>query len=164
MDAKQLIQMLHLEAHVEGGFYRRTFEASHREKIDTTRGERFTLSSIFYLLTADSPTGHWHLNQSDIVHYFHLGDPISYQLIHPDGQLENVIMGPELDKDHKLQLTVHGGTWKASHLAAGDYGLISEAVAPGFDFADMTLGDTDELLEAFPEHEPVIRAFSRARN
>jgi predicted cupin superfamily sugar epimerase len=162
--AEELIQSLDLEGHVEGGYYRRTYEATHQARIPTEAGERFSMTSIYYLLTTGGPIGHFHRNRSDIVHYFHLGDPIEYVLIHPDGELETVTMGPDPRAGHRLQLTVAGGVWKASRLNAGGehgYGLISEAVSPGFDFADMTLGVTSELLEAFPEHRGYIEALSR---
>ena len=113
------------------------------------------------MLTRESPTGHWHLNQSDILHFFHLGDPVTYYLIHPDGSLETVVMGPDPARGHLLQLPVKGGTWKASHLPNGDYGLISEAVAPGFEYEDMALGDRTELIRRYPRHRVLIEAFSR---
>ncbi len=162
MDVETLIRELGLEPHVEGGYFRRTFQADHRERIATPGGERFTMTSIYYLLTADSPVGHWHLNQSDILHFFHLGAPVTYYLIHPDGQLETVVLGPDPGQGHQLQLAVKGGTWKASHLEAGDYGLISEAVSPGFEYADMTLGEAADLGARFPQHAELIRRFSKA--
>ena len=156
-----IIESLGLEAHVEGGYFKRTFQADHRQRIATAEGERFIMTSIFNLLTEEAPIGHWHLNRSDIVHYFHLGSPITYYLIHPDGQLETVVMGADIAAGQKLQLTVRGGTWKASHLEAGVYGLISEAVAPGFEYEDMTLGTRATLLSDFPQHADPIMAFTR---
>jgi predicted cupin superfamily sugar epimerase len=161
MDKEELIEALGLEAHIEGGYFRRTFEASHRDKVATEFGPRFTMTSIYYLLTRESPTGHWHRNRSDILHFFHLGAPVTYYLIHPDGALETVVMGPDPTRGHKLQLPVRGGTWKASHLPEGDYGLVSEAVAPGFEYEDMELGSTAELLQLFPAQRALIEAYSR---
>ncbi|MDJ0877985.1 MAG: cupin domain-containing protein [Halieaceae bacterium] len=161
MDAEELVKALGLEPHVEGGYFRRTFQADHRERISIEQGERFTMTSIYYLLTADSRVGHWHLNRSDILHFFHLGEPVTYYLIHPDGELETVVLGPDPSQGHQLQLAVKGGTWKASHLAEGDYGLISEAVSPGFEYEDMTLGEEVGLLETFPDHAALIRRFSK---
>ena len=60
----------------------------------------------------------------------------------------------------RLQLTGPGGVWKASHLPAGDYGLISEAVSPGFEYEDMQLGERSTLLQAFPEHAELIHAYT----
>ena len=160
-DKQSVIEALQLEAHVEGGYFRRTFQADHRDKLELPIGERFTLTSIFYLLTSDSRVGHWHRNRSDIVHYFHLGAPITYYLLHPDGALETVILGQDIAAGQQLQLAVPGGVWKASHLSAGDYGLISEAVAPGFEYEDMTLGTREQLYALFPEQHAIIDRYSR---
>ena len=161
MTRDELIEALQLAPHVEGGYFRRTFDSAHRNRVQTEQGERLTLSSIYYLLTADSPTGHWHLNQSDILHFWHLGEPVTYHLIGPDGCIETHVLGPDVAAGQCLQLAVKGGTWKASHLPAGDYGLISEAVAPGFDYADMTLGEQRQLEQLFPQHRALIRAYCK---
>lgn len=162
MDKKEIIEALGLEKHVEGGYFKRTFQADHRSKVELDIGPRFTMTSIYYLLDSDSPVGHWHLNKSDIVHYFHSGSPITYFLIDESGELTTKVLGPDVLKGQQFQLTVKGGTWKASRLeAGGDYGLLSEAVAPGFEYADMTLGKRAELTKAFPQHEKLIREFTR---
>lgn len=38
-----------------------------------------------------------------------------------------------------MQLVVPGNTWKACHLLEGKFGLITEAVSPGFEYQDMVL-------------------------
>ena len=162
LSKQDIIEQLQLEAHVEGGYFRRTFAAEQRPSISTSRGERLTLSSIFYLLTDDARIGHWHLNQSDIIHYYHGGSPLHYYLIHPDGRLESVTLGQDLRAGQQLQLVVPGGIWKASHLSEGEYGLISEAVAPGFDFEDMQLGKRLEMLAEFPQHRHLIERFTHS--
>lgn len=160
-DKQTVIKMLKLEPHLEGGYFRRTFQADHRDKLDLPIGERFCLTSIFYMLTAEANIGRWHCNCSDIIHYFHMGAPINYFMLHPDGSLQTVTLGPDLAKGQQLQLIVKGGVWKASHLPAGGYGLISEAVAPGFDYNDMTLAKQAQLSEQFPEHQAFIKAYTR---
>lgn len=149
---QELIVALELEPHVEGGYYRRTFQSDHGAMVETGRGQRYSMTSIYYLLTEDSPIGYFHLNQSDIVHYYHVGDAIQYSLIFPDGTLKTVVMGSNVIADECLQLHVPGGIWKASQLRDGStgYGLISEAVSPGFDFADMEMGRRQKLTEQFP--------------
>lgn len=77
-EAVALIESLELKEHVEGGYYRQTFKADHRPSMDTEVGPRSTLTSIYYLLTRESPIGHFHRNRSDIVHYFHAGDPLIF--------------------------------------------------------------------------------------
>ncbi|MBE59537.1 MAG: cupin [Gammaproteobacteria bacterium] len=158
LSAEELVELLNLGGHVEGGFFRRTYAADYR--LLTPGGdERLSMTSIFYLLAAESPVGHFHLNRSDIVHYFHMGDPITYYLLHPDGELEIVVMGNDLRAGHVLQLTVPGGVWKASQIPSDGehgFGLISEAVSPGFEYADMTLGYRSRMLAQFPEHRALL--------
>lgn len=162
LNKETVIQTLNLQSHVEGGYYKRTFEASHRDKIDYGDGPRFTMTSIFYMLTNDAPIGHWHLNKSDIIHYYHLGGPLTYYLINQQGELSKVVLGPDITKGQVLQFTVKGGTWKATQLSPkAEYGLLSEAVAPGFDFQDMTLGERAEMLKLYPQHSKIIDQFSR---
>ena len=162
--AKEIAKALNLESHVEGGYFRQTFKADHRANIDTENGDRVTMTSIYYLLSADSPIGHFHMNQSDIMHYFHKGDPITYFMLKPDGSLQKTILGPDPIKGHQMQMMVKGGTWKASKISTNakfGYGLIGEAVAPGFDYADMQLGKTATLLMQFPQHKFLIKELSR---
>ena len=149
MDKQQLIAYLQLEPHPhEGGYFRRTYEA--QASVPMFAGQRKLMTSIFYLLTNDSPRAFLHRNRSDIVHYFHVGDPVEYLLIDPDGNIHKTIMGADLAAGQLLQLTVPGGYWKSSRLVSGEYGLISEAVAPGFDYADNELAD-EEFLESLAE-------------
>ncbi|UZE09174.1 cupin domain-containing protein [Pseudomonas sp. B21-053] len=156
-NARELITALDLEQHVEGGYFRRTFQ-SDRPMVATERGQRYLMTSIYYLLTQDSPIGYFHFNQSDIVHYYHLGDAIEYSLIFPDGTLQTVVMGSDVVGGQCLQLHVPGGTWKASQIIDGPagYGLISEAVSPGFDYADMEMSDRQKLTAEFPQHAALI--------
>jgi purine nucleoside permease/predicted cupin superfamily sugar epimerase len=164
LTAKQLAKALNLEAHVEGGYFRQTFKADHRPTIATDHGDRVTMTSIYYLLSAESPIGHFHMNQSDIMHYFHVGDPITYYMIIADGSLQKTILGPDPTKGHQMQLMVKGSTWKASKTPTDGkygYGLIGEAVAPGFEYADMQLGKKAMLLEQFPKHAQLIKELSR---
>ncbi|MFJ2386076.1 cupin domain-containing protein [Pseudomonas koreensis] len=166
INAGELIAALGLERHVEGGYFRRTFQADQREMLQTASGPRYLVTSIYYLLTEQSPVGQFHFNQSDILHYFHLGDPIEYSLIHADGSLQTLIMGNDVLAGQQLQLHVPGGIWKASRLLDGThgYGLISEAVSPGFDFADMQMGERQKLTAQFPQHRMLIEKLTRSED
>lgn len=158
-----VIRALNLEPHAEGGYFRRTYQADHRDMLETANGSRYLMTSIYYLLGEQSPVGQFHFNQSDILHYFHLGDAIEYSLIHADGSLQTLVMGTDMLAGQLLQLHVPGGIWKASRLLDGSngFGLISEAVSPGFDFADMEMGDRQKLVEQFPQHRTLIEKLTR---
>lgn len=149
---KQIIEQLGLEAHpLEGGYFCRTYTSDLDVTVPYDSLPRKTLSSIYYLLTDDRPVALLHKNRSDIVHYYHGGSPLTYLIVHPSGELEKVIMGHDLSNGEQLQLIVKGGCWKASLLQAGEYGLISEAVSPGFEYTDNELVDRDSVDALFPE-------------
>ncbi len=153
MNKSSLIKYLNLAEHIEGGYFARTYQSP------TEYDNRALMTSIYYLLTDERPIGRFHKNRSDIMHYFHLGAPMTYLTISPTGDLEQFILGPDLAAGHHLQKLVKGGYWKASFLASGEFGLLSEAVAPGFDYADMEIGEQGLLQKQFPELWPKIAAY-----
>lgn len=98
------------------------------------------MTVIYYMLCKDSSIDHWHTNKSDIMHFHLQGGPLRYLVLDPqDGKLHQYTLGQDISKGETMQLLVPGGTWKACYLLEGDYGLISEAVTPGFEYEDMRL-------------------------
>ena len=182
MDKQTLIETLQLEPHVEGGYFRCTYTSPKTITItrrEVNRQElqyqRPIMTSIYYLLMSDHPIDHFHCNQSNIMHYFYLGLPVRYLVITPDGTLQETLLGPTPCEGHKQQLLVPGGCWKAcellyksEHSGIGrvdpatvhtggrfspcDYALISEAVAPGFDYIDMKLATAVEMQSAYSNY------------
>ena len=158
----EIITSLGLGGHFEGGYFRDTFRPTHREKVETARGPRGTMTSIYYMLTDDSPVDHFHTKHSDGIQFHHLGSPLTYHMIHPDGRYEAVVLGPDLAAGQVPSLAVAGGVWKAAELPHGEYGLVSEVVAPGWEMEDMILVTRAELLAQFPQHAEVITRLTPA--
>ena len=162
MNKKDLIEQLSLTEHVEGGYFSESYRAA--ESMETAReGEvRSLMTSIYYLLTDDRPIDHLHQNKSDIMHYFQAGEPITYILVDLDQNLRKVRLGMAIDKGEVPQLLVPAGYWKAAVLESGEYGLLGEAVAPGFDYRDMTIAKADiirtEMPDLWEELAPYVRA------
>ena len=148
---KQIVDSLGLEPHPEGGYFRRTYTSKTIAPIGPKHSNRPTLTCIYYLLTSDSPIGHLHVNRSDIVHFFHAGSPIEYTLVSPERDLKTIILGTDIEAGHQLQLTVPGSCWKASELVDGEYGLIGEAVSPGFAYEDMAFVSSQDVQQCFPD-------------
>jgi predicted cupin superfamily sugar epimerase len=117
------------------------------------------VTSIYYLLTKEHPIDYLHVNKSPIIHYFHGGSTVTYYLINPDGQLETHYLGLNVRAGEKPQLIVPGGYWKTAVLLQGDYGLIGEAVAPGFEYEDMAIATTTEIKSNFPEIWPTLAPY-----
>ena len=150
MKAQDWIHALSLVQHVEGGWYSETYRSG--EEIATSRRgtNRNVMTSIYYMLTRERPTDHLHKNTSDIVHYFHAGSAVTYLVVSPGGELHRHRLGVDVANGETPQLLVPGGHWKTALLEEGDYGLIGEAVAPGFDFRDMHLATAAEFKEDHP--------------
>jgi predicted cupin superfamily sugar epimerase len=153
------VQRLSLEANLEGGYYRQTFESS--STVVTDFGERPLFNTIYYLLTARSPVGHLHRNRSDITHLHHRGGPATYALVSPAGELAEVVLGPDLDAGQVVSFTAPGGWWKTSHvLAPGATDcLISEVVAPGFRYDDHEMASVAGIAAAHPQLLARLRPF-----
>ncbi len=68
LSANELVDLLNLDGHAEGGFFRRTYAAEYT--VLTPHGdEHLSMTSIVYLLAAQLPIGHFHVDRSDIVHH-----------------------------------------------------------------------------------------------
>lgn len=158
MNKKEIIEQLNLSNHIEGGYFAETYRSLEQIRTDRNGEQRQVLTSILYLLTDDSPIDYFHKNQSDIIHYFHGGSAITYFIIHPDGRLEKQKLGFNLAQGEVLQLIVKGGCWKAAVLEEGEYGLLGEAVAPGFDYRDMQVANQSSFQE-FPELQAEIKPY-----
>ena len=79
---------------------------------------------------------------------------MKYTIISPEGNCSTTVLGPDLQAGHQLHLVVPGSHWKMVELLcseSGDYGLICEAVSPGFEYDDRTMATHDDLKELCPE-------------
>ncbi|MEO1341514.1 MAG: cupin domain-containing protein [Cyanobacteria bacterium J06635_13] len=151
MNKQDLIEQLSLIEHTEGGYFVESYRSEQTLPTVRVGGDRSLLTSIYYLLTDDRPIDHLHRNQSDILHYFQAGSPITYLLISPTGELEKVRLGLNFAQGEVGQLLVPGGYWKAAVLESGEYGLLGEAVTPGFDYRDMEIAQAEEFKTDFPQ-------------
>lgn len=154
-----LIERLALEAHAEGGFFRQTYESA--ADVTTPNGARPLMNSIYYLLTAASPVGALHRNTSDIMHFHHLGGPVTYLLVDPDGAVSEVVLGNDYSAGELPSFTVPAGTWKTSNILADGAVdcLISEAVAPGFRYQDQDMATLEGFAADHPELLDRFRPF-----
>ena len=137
--ATTLRQKLQLAAHPEGGWYREVFRSSDGVQPADGRGERASLTSIYFLLETGERS-RWHAVASDEVWVHLQGDPLelwSWQA--PDGVPAQTVLGP-LPGGHTPQQVVPAGHWQAAEPAAGaaGYALVACVVGPGFDFADFS--------------------------
>ena len=151
MNKHDLIKQLSLIEHTEGGYFAETYRSVPTLPTNRTGSDRNLLTSIYYLLTDNSPINHLNKNQSDIMHYFQAGSAITYLLVSPEGELTKTVLGLNFERGEVAQLLVPGGYWKAAVLESGEFCLLGESVAPGFDYRDMEIARSDFIQASFPE-------------
>ena len=151
--ARELIQILELERHPEGGWYREVFR-SPREVRASVEGApagvtRSALTTIYFLLIEGEPTA-WHSVASDEIWHFLEGDPAELLTIDPAGSHR---------RTHRLGMlggrAAPVGIVPAGHgqmaRTLGAFTLVGCTVGPGFDFADFRLLRDDAAAEP---HQP----------
>lgn len=150
MNKEEIIQYLGLVEHIEGGYFSETYRSELEINTDRVENKRSILTSIYYLLTSDRPIDHFHRNQSDILHYFQGGSAITYLILSQSGELTKTKLGLDFSQGEVGQLLVPGGCWKAAVLEQGEFGLLGESVAPGFDYRDMDIATAKYFQASFP--------------
>jgi uncharacterized protein len=156
--AADLIDMLGLAPHPEGGWYRELYRSADlvsRADLLARDGEpRAALTSIYFLLVAGQ-VSRWHVVTLDEVWHFHEGEPLEV-LTHSPGTpaVEVLTLGPAA-AGMQPQHVVPRDLWQAAR-PRGAYALVGCTVAPGFDFADFRfVSDLPAAEEAFAgELEP----------
>ncbi|MEM1232716.1 MAG: cupin domain-containing protein [Pseudomonadota bacterium] len=125
MTADELISLLDLSPHPEGGWYRQTWFEQPPEG-------RPSGTSIYFLL-ANGGASHWHrVDATEIWHYY-AGAPLILSLAaSSSGPAQDHILGADLP-DERPQIIVPKGHWQAAR-TTGDYTLVGCTVSPGFQF------------------------------
>lgn len=157
--AGELVQLLDLAPHPEGGWYREFFRSADTALHPDGRGPRQALTSIDFLLAAGERSA-WHRVASDEAWHLLEGGPLHLWLMPPDlGRLALVVLAPVDAQGHRPRQVVPAHWWQAAEPAPGaTHALVGASVAPGFDFADFCFGrDDPALLQALPALPPDAR-------
>ena len=154
MNYKDIIEVLQLQPHPEGGFYAETYRSSAFTL--NQNGEKRNISTAIYFLLHDTAKSNFHRIQSDELWFFHQGEPIEIVTIQ-DGKSRSIILGNAIEKGELPQATIPANTWFGSKLKDGkSYALVSCTVAPGFDFLDFELAERKKLANEFPNLKALI--------
>lgn len=165
MNPDELIRLLKLKPHPEGGYYAETYRASEALAAAALppryNGARALSTAIYYLLTDDSFSA-MHRLKSDEVFHFYLGDPVEMLLLPPSGSGQTASLGHDLSRGALPQLVVPAGVWQGARLKPGGrFALLGCTVAPGFDFADFEVGRRDALARLYPDFADLITRLTR---
>lgn len=136
LGAREIIRLLNMQPHPEGGHYAETFRAPAPD------GARPSSTLIHFLLQADEVSA-WHRVDADEMWLWQAGGPLVLTTSPPDGKgASTLTLGPDLRAGQRLQGIVPAHHWQAAE-TLGAWTLVSCVVAPGFDFAGFELAPPD---------------------
>lgn len=167
MTAEEVKKVLGLQPHPrEGGWYVRTYEAAEFVAAEAFEDERYidarrTATAIYYLLEPDT-FSEMHRLKSDELFHFYAGDAVEMLQLVPGGGGRKVVIGIDLMRGERPQVTVAHGVWQGSRLIEGGrWALLGCTVSPGFEFEDYETGEREELCAEWPEFATEITALTR---
>jgi predicted cupin superfamily sugar epimerase len=127
----EIIQLLGLRPHPEGGHYRETF------RDEAGSGARAASTAIYFLLAAGE-ISHWHRVDAAEVWHWYAGAPLELVLSSDAREVRPIVLGPALDRGERPQAVVPRGVWQSAH-SLGAWTLVGCTVAPGFEFSGFEL-------------------------
>ncbi len=134
LSADEIITLLGLEPHPEGGYFRETF----RDKAPD--GGRGGSTAIYFLLRAGERS-HWHRVDAVEMWHWHAGAPLNLHVAEGargEGARQTVRLGAELRQGERPQGLVPAHAWQAAE-SLGDWTLVGCTVAPAFEFSGFEL-------------------------
>ena len=131
LTAADIIRLLDLKPHPEGGHYRETFRD---ERLDANG--RATSTAIYFLL-AQGEKSHWHRVDAVETWHWYAGASLNLSIAN-GGARRTILLGPDLSAGQIPQAIVPTGHWQAAE-TPGDWTLVGCTVAPGFEFSGFEL-------------------------
>ncbi len=131
LTAQDVIQLLELKPHPEGGHYRETFRDSR-----TIEGGRAASTAIYFLL-ARGERSHWHRVDAVETWHWYAGSPLMLR-INEQSAATAIRLGPDLAIGERPQAMVPAHAWQSAE-SLGDWTLVGCTVAPGFEFSGFEL-------------------------
>lgn len=130
MTAEDVIRLLGLKPHPEGGHFRETFRDG-----DSNAG-RANGTAIYYLLRTGE-VSRWHRIDAVEIWHWYAGDPLELNT-HDASGLRSALLGPRLSEGQVPQAVVPKRCWQSAR-TLGAYSLVGCTVSPGFEFSGFEL-------------------------
>ena len=133
-----LVELLGLEPHVEGGYYRELWRSDvvvPRAQLGAHySGERESASSIYFLLHPGEVSA-WHKVASAELWLYHLGSALTLTLGGSGdvpAEPEELQLGPDLVTGQRPQQLIPPGVWQTARNSGTEPTLVSCLVSPAF--------------------------------
>ncbi len=129
--AEEIIRLLGMQPHPEGGHFVETFRDAPNE-----RGRAH--STGIYFLLRDGEFSHWHKVDASEMWHWYAGSPLALH-ISEDGKTVNTHhLGTDLAAGERPQAVVPPHAWQAAE-SLGAWTLVGCTVSPGFEYAGFEL-------------------------
>jgi predicted cupin superfamily sugar epimerase len=135
LSAADVIRLLDLKPHPEGGHFRETFR-------DARAVDGRAASTAIYFLLARGERSRWHRVDAVEIWHWHAGAALTLEIRDGDGAT-SLRLGPDLAAGERPQGVVPARAWQAA-ASTGDWTLVGCTVAPGFTFDGFELAPGDE--------------------
>lgn len=132
LTADQIISLLGLEPHPEGGCFCETY----RDPARTGTG-RAASTAIYFLLRAGE-VSRWHKVDAAEVWHHYAGAPLDLAVAPPTGGVNRTILGCDLAAGERPQAVVPAGHWQQAR-SLGEFTLVGCTVAPGFEYSGFVM-------------------------
>ena len=130
--AADIIRLLDLQPHPEGGHFRETFR-------DTAAPGRRAASTAIYFLLARGERSHWHRVDAVETWHYYAGAPLVLEIAQANqGPIVRMTLGPDLAAGQSPQGIVPTHAWQAAE-SLGHWTLVGCIVAPAFEFKGFEL-------------------------
>jgi predicted cupin superfamily sugar epimerase len=143
LTAADVIRLLDLKPHPEGGHFRETFRDAPPPSPPPQAGESRVrvaraASTAIYFLLARGERSHWHRVDAAEAWHWHAGAPLELEIAAASGGRERITLGSDLVAGERPQAVVPAHAWQAAQ-TLGEWTLVGCTVAPGFEFAKFEL-------------------------
>jgi uncharacterized protein len=136
LSADDVIRLLHLAPHPEGGHFRETF------RDDPAPGSARSASTAIYFLLREGEVSHWHRVDAAEAWHWYAGAALRLEMAPPAGAARSITLGADLIAGERPQAVVPNGHWQRAR-SLGAWTLVGCTVAPGFDFAGFEIAPDD---------------------
>jgi uncharacterized protein len=137
LTAQDVIRLLDLKPHPEGGYFRETFR-------DVRQIDGRAASTAIYFLLRRGERSHWHRIDAVEVWHWYAGAPLALEICAEPRRFERLTLGSDLVAGEHPQAIVPAHAWQAAQ-SLGDWTLCGCTVAPGFEFSGFELAPKNGL-------------------
>ncbi|WP_428521918.1 cupin domain-containing protein [Roseibium sp.] len=127
LSADNIVDLLKMQPHPEGGFYAETF------RDDVTDAQGRAASTLIYFLLPDGIVSRWHKVDAVETWHWYAGAALELSISLDGNDKQVIVLGNDLVGGERPQGIVPREAWQQAR-SLGEWTLVGCTVAPGFQF------------------------------